>query len=64
VLDMTVEMRLPDQVLLRDGDGACALFLTPDRSLGGRDKPIVRSRSSSVLRSNDRESPGPRVEMM
>ena len=31
VLGMTVELRLPDQVLLRYGDGACALFLKPDR---------------------------------
>jgi catechol 2,3-dioxygenase-like lactoylglutathione lyase family enzyme len=31
VLGMTVQMRLPDQVLLRYGDGACALFLKPDR---------------------------------
>ena len=31
VLGMTVEMRLPDQLLLRHGDGNCALFLKPDR---------------------------------
>ncbi|MGH7279014.1 MAG: VOC family protein [Candidatus Rokuibacteriota bacterium] len=31
VLGMRVQMRLPDQVLLRYGDGACALFLKPDR---------------------------------
>lgn len=35
VLGMTVEMRLPEQVLLRYGDGACALFLKPDRMPGG-----------------------------
>lgn len=35
VLGMTVQMRLPDQVLLRYGDGACALFLKPDRPPGG-----------------------------
>ncbi len=34
VLGMTVEMRLADQVLLRYGDGACALFLKPDRAPG------------------------------
>ncbi|MBI2215656.1 MAG: VOC family protein [Candidatus Rokubacteria bacterium] len=34
VLGMTVQMRLPDQVLLRYGDGACALFLKPDRVAG------------------------------
>jgi catechol 2,3-dioxygenase-like lactoylglutathione lyase family enzyme len=31
VLGMTVEMRLPDQLLLRYGDGNCALFLEPAR---------------------------------
>ena len=35
VLGMTVEMRLPDQRLLRHGDGACALFLKADRAPGG-----------------------------
>jgi catechol 2,3-dioxygenase-like lactoylglutathione lyase family enzyme len=35
ILGMTVEMRLADQLLLRYGDGACALFLKPDRSPGG-----------------------------
>lgn len=35
ILGMTVAMRLPDQVLLRYGDGACALFLRPDRPPGG-----------------------------
>ncbi len=34
VLGMTVEMRLPDQRLLRYGDGNCALFLKPDRAPG------------------------------
>lgn len=38
VLGMTVQMRLPDQVLLRYGDGACALFLKPGRPPGGRDQ--------------------------
>ena len=31
VLGMAVEMRLPDQLLLRYGDGNCALFLEPAR---------------------------------
>jgi len=31
VLGMAVDMRLPDQRLLRYGDGNCALFLCPDR---------------------------------
>ena len=35
VLGMSVAMRLPDQVLLRYGDGGCALFLKPDRAPGG-----------------------------
>lgn len=38
VLGMTVQMRLSDQVLLRYGDGACALFLRPDRAPGGREQ--------------------------
>lgn len=38
VLGMTVEMRLPDQVLLSYGAGNCALFLKPDRVPGGRDQ--------------------------
>jgi catechol 2,3-dioxygenase-like lactoylglutathione lyase family enzyme len=37
ILGMTVQMRLPDQVLLRYGDGACALFLKADRQPGGRE---------------------------
>jgi catechol 2,3-dioxygenase-like lactoylglutathione lyase family enzyme len=35
MLGMKVEMRLPEQRLLRYGDGACALFLKPDRASGG-----------------------------
>jgi len=35
ILGMTVAMRLPDQVLLRYGDGHCALFLRPERQPGG-----------------------------
>jgi catechol 2,3-dioxygenase-like lactoylglutathione lyase family enzyme len=34
VLGMSVAMRLPDQLLLRYGDGHCALFLKPDRPPG------------------------------
>jgi catechol 2,3-dioxygenase-like lactoylglutathione lyase family enzyme len=37
ILGMTVEMRLPDQILMRYGDGACALFLQPDRPRAGRE---------------------------
>ncbi len=35
LLGMTVEMRLPDQVLLSYGDGNCALFWKPGRPAGG-----------------------------
>jgi catechol 2,3-dioxygenase-like lactoylglutathione lyase family enzyme len=38
VLGMTVQMRLPDQVLLRYGDGACALFLKADRAAGSMEQ--------------------------
>jgi glyoxylase I family protein len=38
ILGMTVQMRLPDQVLLRYGDGACALFFKPGRVPGGREE--------------------------
>jgi catechol 2,3-dioxygenase-like lactoylglutathione lyase family enzyme len=38
VLGMTVQMRLPEQVLLRYGDGNCALFLDRGRSPGGLDQ--------------------------
>jgi catechol 2,3-dioxygenase-like lactoylglutathione lyase family enzyme len=39
VLGMTVQMRLPDQRLLRYGDGNCALFHTPER--GAPDPSII-----------------------
>jgi len=35
ILGMSVQMRLPDQVLLRYGDGSCALFWKPGRVPGG-----------------------------
>jgi glyoxylase I family protein len=38
VLGMTVELRLPDQRLLRYGDGNCAIFWKPDRAPGGLDQ--------------------------
>lgn len=38
VLGMSVTMRLPDQVLLRYGDGGCALFLKADRVPGAREQ--------------------------
>ncbi|MBI3827290.1 MAG: VOC family protein [Candidatus Rokubacteria bacterium] len=34
VLGMSVMMRLPDQVLMKHGDGNCALFLRPGRPPG------------------------------
>ena len=40
VLGMSVEMRLPDQVLLSYGAGNCALFLKPDRAPGGLDQIV------------------------
>ena len=46
LLGMTVEMRLPDQVLLRYGDGSCALFWKPDRAPGAPEqiaKPLGKS---------------------
>jgi catechol 2,3-dioxygenase-like lactoylglutathione lyase family enzyme len=46
MLGMSVEMRLPDQVLMRYGDGACALFLRPGREPGGLeqiDNPLGKS---------------------
>ena len=46
VLGMTVRMRLADQVLLRYGDGACALCFKPGRTPGGReqiDNPLGKS---------------------
>jgi len=38
VLGMSVQMRLPDQVLLRYEGGACALFVKPDRAQGNLDQ--------------------------
>jgi catechol-2,3-dioxygenase len=35
---MSVRMRLPDQRLLRHGDGSCALFWKPDRVPGALDQ--------------------------
>jgi catechol 2,3-dioxygenase-like lactoylglutathione lyase family enzyme len=46
VLGMSVEMRLPDQRLLRHGDGCCALFLKPGLMPGGRaliENPLGKS---------------------
>jgi catechol 2,3-dioxygenase-like lactoylglutathione lyase family enzyme len=40
VLGMSVQMRLPDQILLRYDDGACALFLVADRTPGDPEQII------------------------
>jgi catechol-2,3-dioxygenase len=59
VLGMTVQMRLPDQVLLRYGDGACALFLKADRRPGGRDQidnPLGKSHHAFLVEHADLKS--------
>ncbi|MFQ5897037.1 MAG: VOC family protein [Candidatus Methylomirabilia bacterium] len=52
LLGMSVEMRLPDQVLLRYGDGNLALFLRPDREPGGLEQieqPLGKSHHAFEL---------------
>ncbi len=56
LLGMTVEMRLPDQVLLRYGDGNCALFWKPDRAPGGLDQienPLGKSHHAFEVSDED-----------
>jgi catechol 2,3-dioxygenase-like lactoylglutathione lyase family enzyme len=58
VLGMTVELRLPDQRLLRHEDGNCALFLVPDRVPGGRsliDDPLGKSHHAFEVSWEDLE---------
>jgi len=58
VLGMTVQMRLPDQVLLRYGDGACALFLKPGRQPGGLEQiedPLGKSHHAFLVDRSDLE---------
>ena len=58
VLGMTVEMRLPDQRLLRYGDGHCALFLRPDRVPGGLEQienPLGKSHHAFEVSWEDLE---------
>ncbi len=58
VLGMTVEMRLPEQVLLRYGDGACALFLKRDRAPGGLEQianPLGKSHHAFEVSWEDLE---------
>jgi catechol 2,3-dioxygenase-like lactoylglutathione lyase family enzyme len=59
VLGMTVEMRLPDQRLLRYGDGNCALFRKPDRPAGGLDQiadPLGKSHHAFEVSWDDLET--------
>ena len=59
VLGMTVQMRLPDQVLMRYGSGACALFLVPDRTPGGLDlvtDPLGKSHHAFEVSYEDFEA--------
>lgn len=56
VLGMTVRMRLPDQVLLGYDDGACALFLKPDRVPGDREQianPLGKSHHAFLVAHDD-----------
>lgn len=58
LLGMTVEMRQPDQRLLRYGDGNCALFWKPDRMPGGRDqieRPLGKSHHAFEVSWDDLE---------
>jgi catechol 2,3-dioxygenase-like lactoylglutathione lyase family enzyme len=59
VLGMAVQMRLPDQVLLRYESGACALFLAPGRTPGGLDliaRPLGKSHHAFEVSSEDFEA--------
>jgi glyoxylase I family protein len=56
VLGMSVQMRLPDQVLLRYDGGACALFLKPDRAPGALDQitnPLGKSHHAFEVTGED-----------
>jgi len=58
VLGMSVDMRLPDQRLLRYGDGNCALFLVPDRAPGNLsqiDDPLGKSHHAFEVSWDDLE---------
>ncbi len=59
LLGMTVEMRLPDQVLLRYGDGSCALFWKPGRAQGGLEQienPLGKSHHAFEVAYEDLRS--------
>lgn len=56
LLGMTVEMRLPDQVLLHYGDGNCALFLKPGRAPGDLEQiknPLGKNHHAFEVSSED-----------
>jgi catechol 2,3-dioxygenase-like lactoylglutathione lyase family enzyme len=56
VLGMTVQMRLPDQVLLRYADGNLALFLKPDRVPGGRElveQPLGKAHHAFLVEADE-----------
>jgi catechol 2,3-dioxygenase-like lactoylglutathione lyase family enzyme len=56
VLGLTVQMRLPDQVLLRWDGGACALFLKAGRPPGGLeqiDNPLGKSHHAFQVSHHD-----------
>lgn len=58
VLGMRVEMRLSDQILLRYGDGNCALFWKPDRKPGGLaqiENPLGKSHHAFEVSYQDLE---------
>jgi catechol 2,3-dioxygenase-like lactoylglutathione lyase family enzyme len=59
LLGMTVRMRLEDQVLLSYGEGSCALFLKPDRPLGGLEQiknPLGKSHHAFEVSWQDYEA--------
>jgi catechol 2,3-dioxygenase-like lactoylglutathione lyase family enzyme len=59
VLGMEVEMRLPDQRLLRYGDGNCALFWKPDRAPGSVEQvadPLGKSHHAFEVSWEDLEA--------
>ena len=59
VLGMSVQMRLPDQILMGYDDGACALFLKPDRAPGNLDQitnPLGKSHHAFEVAYEDLEA--------
>jgi catechol 2,3-dioxygenase-like lactoylglutathione lyase family enzyme len=59
VLGMSVQMRLPDQVLMKYETGACALFLKAGREPGGSElirNPLGKSHHAFEVSYTDYES--------